>query len=339
MPHRSDFEYRLPEELIAQFPSERREDSRLMVLNRATGDISHQRFHELPALLLPDDLLVLNDTRVLPARLRATKPNGTAIEILLLQPVDAACWEALIRPARRCPPGTRLILEQGRFEAVVETVGELGKRILRFSPGGSRFWAELDRLGQVPLPPYIRRAATDEDRHRYQTVFARQTGSVAAPTAGLHFTDALLARIRHCKITLHVGYGTFRPLEAERIEDHRMDAEPFTLAADAAAAIRGQQDSGKRVIAVGTTTTRTLEHVAQAHGKIVEASGTTDLFIYPGFRFTAIDGLVTNFHLPGSTLLLLVSAFAGTELIRCAYETAVRERYRFYSYGDAMLIL
>jgi len=339
VPHRSDFEYHLPEELIAQFPSERREDSRLMVIHRVTGEISHHRFHELPDLLLPEDLLVLNDTRVLPARLGATKPNGTAIEILLLQPVDAGNWEALLRPARRCPPGTRLILDEGKFEAVVEGVGALGKRILRFSPGGSGFWAELERLGQVPLPPYIRRAATEEDRRRYQTVFAEQTGSVAAPTAGLHFTDAILGRIRHCRITLHVGYGTFRPLEAERIEDHRMDAEPFTLPADAASAIGSQREAGNRVIAVGTTTTRTLEHVIKTHGRIVEASGATDLFIYPGFQFQAIEGLITNFHLPGSTLLLLVSAFAGTELTRHAYETAVRERYRFYSYGDAMLIL
>jgi S-adenosylmethionine:tRNA ribosyltransferase-isomerase len=339
VPQRSDFEYHLPEELIAQFPSERREDSRLMVIDRGTGEISHHRFHELPDRLLPDDLLVLNDTRVLPARLRATKPNGTAIEILLLQPVDAACWEALIRPARRCPPGTRLILDEGKFEAAVEGVGALGKRLLRFSPEGSGFWAELERLGQVPLPPYIRRAATEEDRRRYQTVFAEQAGSVAAPTAGLHFTDAILRRIRHCRITLHVGYGTFRPLEAERIEDHRMDAEAFILPADAASAIGSQQEAGNRVIAVGTTTTRTLEHVIRTHGKIVEASGTTDLFIYPGFQFRAIDGLITNFHLPGSTLLLLVSAFAGTDLTRHAYETAVRERYRFYSYGDAMLIL
>jgi S-adenosylmethionine:tRNA ribosyltransferase-isomerase len=309
-----------------------------MLVNRETGAISHCQFHELPSLLLPEDLLVLNDTRVLPARLWAAKPNGTRIEVLLLQPIDEIRWEALIRPARRCPPGTRLIFEEGKFEAVVEEVGVLGKRTLRFIVT-SEFWSDLERVGQIPLPPYIRRPATELDRLRYQTVFARQSGSVAAPTAGLHFTDALLRRIRHCKITLHVGYGTFRPLEAENIEEHQMDPEPFSVAGDAATTIQAQLDSGKRVIAVGTTTTRTLEHLARIQGRIIESSGMTDLYIYPGFRFNVISGLLTNFHLPGSTLLLLVSAFAGLELTRNAYQVAVDEGYRFYSYGDAMLLL
>ncbi len=310
-----------------------------MIVERSTGLIRHRTFRELPEILGPEDLVVLNDTRVFPARLIGHKRTGGQIEVLLLRQLGDRRWEALVRPARRCPPGTRLIFEEDRFEATAQEGGQPEKRRLEFSWASAEFEDWLFRLGKVPLPPYIQRPEDETDRKRYQTVYARQTGSVAAPTAGLHFTPELLAQLDHCQITLHVGYGTFRPVQSETIEEHRMDPEHYSIGESSARAIRNRKDSGGRIVAVGTTTTRTLEHVALEKGHIAAGEGSTDLFIYPGFRFQAVDALITNFHLPGSTLLMLVAAFAGREIVRRAYEEAVREEYRFYSYGDAMLII
>jgi S-adenosylmethionine:tRNA ribosyltransferase-isomerase len=334
-----EFQYELPARLIAQHPSSERDQSRLMVIDRAAGSIDHRTFRELPEILRADDLVVLNNTRVFPARLAGRKSTGGRIEILLLRQIGLQRWESLVRPARRCPPGTRLVFEAGRFEAVVQEAGQPEKRQLEFfcEPGEFREW--LYRLGQVPLPPYIQRPNEEMDRERYQTVYAARMGSVAAPTAGLHFTRKLLDRLNHTEITLHVGYGTFRPVQCETIEDHRMDPERYSVEKRSAEWIRRQKDSGGRIVAVGTTTTRVLEHIAREHGRIEAGDGSTDLFIYPGFHFQTIDALITNFHLPGSTLLMLVAAFGGKELMSEAYEVAVREEYRFYSYGDAMLIV
>ncbi len=334
-----DFQYELPPGLIAQHPSSRRDQSRLMVVDRTNGSILHRTFRELPELLRTDDLVVLNDTRVFPARLTGRKSTGGRIEVLLLRQLSSRRWEALVRPARRCPPGTRLVFEEGCLGAVVQESGQPEKRQLEFHWESGEFPDWLSRLGQVPLPPYIQRPNEEMDRERYQTVFAARTGSVAAPTAGLHFTRELLGRLNHCEITLHVGYGTFRPVQSDRIEEHRMDAEVYSVGQEAAERIRAERDSGGRIVAVGTTTTRVLEHLMLEHGRIEAEDGSTDLFIYPGFRFQAVDALITNFHLPGSTLLMLVAAFGGKELMDEAYEVAVREEYRFYSYGDAMLIV
>ncbi|UCF36666.1 MAG: tRNA preQ1(34) S-adenosylmethionine ribosyltransferase-isomerase QueA [Acidobacteriota bacterium] len=338
----SDFEYDLPPDLIAQHPAERRDLSRLMVVDRASGKIEHSQFSELPSFLRPDDLLVLNNTKVLPARLFGRKADtGARIEVLLLTEQKTHVWEALVRPARRLRPGSRIVFEEGTLEAVVEEGTSPEKRILAFTVRGD-FLESLGRVGHIPLPPYIRRPSAEwesVDRERYQTVYARTARSVAAPTAGLHFTRGLLQKLNFCEVTLHVGYGTFKPVTVEEVEAHQMDAEFFTIEESSAKQIQEQIEANRRVIAVGTTATRTLEHVAQRAGRIDSQSGWTNLYIYPGFQFRAIGGLITNFHLPGSTLLLLVSAFAGRELVRRAYEEAVAERYRFYSYGDAMLIL
>lgn len=339
----SDFQFDLPQELIAQTPAEKRDASRLMVVHRDTGTIEHRQFRDLPEYVLPGDLFVINNTKVFPARLFGTKQGGTArIETLLLKQAGKDAWESLVKPAKRVPPGSRIVFAAGEFEAEVEESPDPSKRVLRFEYAGD-FMSWLNRLGRIPLPPYIRRD-TDGfeilDRERYQTVYARQAQSVAAPTAGLHFTPELLTCIPHCEITLHVGYGTFKPLSAENIEDHKMDSEHYQISAETARRIEAHRRPGSRVFAVGTTSTRTLEHVCRVNaGRIVEDSGWTDLYIYPGFEFQVVQGLVTNFHLPGSTLLLLVSALAGTELVREAYATAIEQRYRFYSYGDAMLIL
>jgi S-adenosylmethionine:tRNA ribosyltransferase-isomerase len=336
----STFDYHLPEELIAQHPAARRDESRLMVVSRQNGSLAHESFCDLPRILRSDDLAVLNNTRVFPARLygkRLGKPGW--VEILLVKEVKELVWEALVRPGRKAPPGTRLVFQPGVLEADVAAVNEM-TRTLRFSCPGS-FWDAVERFGRVPLPPYIRRSESGddlEDRERYQTVVARVRGSVAAPTAGLHFTPQILQKIDHREITLHVGYGTFKPIKAPRVEDHVMEPEYYDIDEETASGIRQQQGRG-RVIAVGTTVTRTLEHVFATRGGIFAGSGSTNLYIYPGFQFRAIDGLITNFHLPKSTLLLLVSAFAGEELIRQAYSEAVKHGYRFYSYGDAMLIL
>lgn len=339
----SDFDYALPPELIAQRPVEKRDESRLMVVERQTGSLRHMRFRDLERFLSPADLLVLNNTRVFPARLYGRR-NGysESIEVLLLRRCEGDIWEALVRPGKKAKPGQRLVFDDdGRFEAVVLNSLPEGARELRFEYDGE-FWDWIERCGKTPLPPYIRRQVQEpeeSDRRRYQTVFARVTGSIAAPTAGLHFTAEMLDRLPHCEITLHVGYGTFKPVRAEQVEEHRIQPEFYEVASEAAERLNRSRAAGGRMIAVGTTTTRVLEHLMARHGEIKAECGWTDLFIYPGFSFKAVDALVTNFHLPKSTLLLLVCAFAGKELIDKAYQEAIQQGYRFYSYGDAMLIL
>lgn len=337
-----DFDYELPPDLIAQEPVTPRDASRLMVVRRESGRIEHRIFRDLPQYLRPEDVLVLNDTRVLPARLLGVRPGtGGHVELLLLRRLDASRWEVLARPGRRVRPGSTVSFGDGGLLATVLETTESGGRIVEFQYEGV-FEEVLDQLGQIPLPPYITRAL--EERERYQTVYSREKGSAAAPTAGLHFTPELLDRVRGAGIetlflTLHVGLGTFRPVQVERIEEHRMHAEYYSVSRETAAAINLRRSSGGRVVAVGTTTTRTLESAARAGGEILPGSGWTDIFIYPGYRFKAVDALVTNFHLPRSTLLMLVSAFAGRDLMLEAYREAIREKYRFFSFGDAMLIL
>jgi S-adenosylmethionine:tRNA ribosyltransferase-isomerase len=338
----ADLEYELPPELIAQRPTEVRGDSRLMVLERESKRIEHCDFSELPNRTNPEDLFVLNNTRVFPARLFGKKQGlERKIEVLLLKEVGELVWEALVRPARRVPPGTELLFDEKGLSAQVQDGPDPSKRILRFRCQGD-FWNWVQELGQTPLPPYIKRSGSELeklDRERYQTVYAKEALSVAAPTAGLHFRTEILRKIRSCQITLHVGYGTFKPVSTDRLEDHAMESEFYSIEEDSAQQINRHQESGRRTIAVGTTTTRALEHIVSTKGRVVKGSGTTDLFIYPGYRFQAIQGLLTNFHLPGSTLLALVFAFAGKEFIRRAYREAIEKQYRFYSYGDAMLIL
>lgn len=338
----SDFDYELPEDLIAQQPVEPRDAARLLVVDRETGRLEHRRFRDLPRYLTAGDVLVLNDTRVIPARLFGLKePTGGRVEVLLLERREPDVWEALVRPGRRVPAGSRVAFGQGGLRAVVLDRTEAGGRLLRFEPAG-----ELDRrlgeLGQMPLPPYIRAPLCDPER--YQTVYARQEGSAAAPTAGLHFTPALLRQVADhgvqvAYLTLHVGLGTFRPVQVERIEEHTMHAEYYAVPEATAAAVNKARRDGRRVVAVGTTVARTLEAAAGDDGAVRAGEGRTDLFIYPGYRWKVVDGLVTNFHLPRSTLLMLVSAFLGRERTLAAYEEAVRQRYRFFSFGDAMLIL
>lgn len=332
-----DFDYELPPESIAQQPSPRGE-SRLLVLDRE-GAERHRRVRDLPELLRPGDLLVLNNTRVIPARLFGRRPGGGQIEILLTGKAGEQEWDALVKPGRRARPGTVIELDAGLTAEVIEKE-ESGRHRLRFSEPVE---PHLDRLGHVPLPPYIQRPDDAADRERYQTVYARHPGAIAAPTAGLHFSAELLqeiaaAGIETAEVTLHVGLGTFKPVSVEQIEEHRMDRERYEVPEAAAEAIRRARGRGGRVVAVGTTVVRTLESAAIAGGgEVLPGSGSTELFITPGFRFQAVDVLLTNFHLPRSTLLMLVSAFAGRERILAAYEEAVREGYRFYSYGDAML--
>lgn len=332
----SDFDYPLPADLIAQEPLADRAAARMLVLHRVTGRLEDRVFLDFPDYLGPGDCVVVNNTRVFPARLYARRPSGPArIEVLLTRghPDDPAVWDALVRPGRKVGIGTRLIFPEG-LQAEILGRGEYGERTLRFS-GAADLAAALDRLGHVPLPPYIRRPDAAADRDHYQTVFARRRGSIAAPTAGLHFTPEILARLPALvELTLHVGLGTFQALRTETVEEHHMHREWFEIGAEAAAAIR----AARRVVAVGTTSVRTLEHVARS-GPVEAASGETDIFIYPGFDFRVTGALLTNFHLPRSTLLMLVSAFAGRELVLEAYRHAVRERYRFYSYGDCMLAL
>lgn len=337
------FDYELPEELIAQEPVEPRDSSRLMVLFRRDGRIEHHRFSELPAYLRQPDLLVVNNTRVIPARLIGKVSGGGSVELLLIKRMeaeDSSRWEALARPGRRVRPGRQLYFGDGKLTAtVLEDAGE-GRRLVEFH---SREPVEdlLRTLGVVPLPPYIRRPAPME---RYQTVYSRYEGSVAAPTAGLHFTPELLGTIRRqgvdlAEVVLHVGPGTFRPVRSDTVEDHRMDAEYYRVPPEAAERLRACRSAGGRVVAVGTTVVRTLETMASKHDGIAADEGWADLFIYPGFSFRLADAMVTNFHLPRSTLLMLVCAFAGRDLVLRAYRIAVEEGYRFYSFGDAMLIL
>ena len=337
---KSDFYYDLPEELIAQNPLKQRDASRLMLLDKKSGAMEHRHFYELPQFLQPGDCLVLNDSRVLPARLIGQRASGGGVELVLLRDLGDDCWECLSRPGRKTRPGTELFFGNGELSAVVEQVAEGGNRIVRFRYQGI-FLEILERLGKMPLPPYIK--AELEDSERYQTVYSRELGSAAAPTAGLHFTPELLDEIREmgvqiCTVTLHVGLGTFRPVKEEEIEDHPMHSEFCMIPESTAEIINRTKRSGHRVIAVGTTSCRTLESFAREDGTLEASSGWTDIFIYPGYRFRCIDALVTNFHLPESTLIMLVSALAGREHILDAYREAVREKYRFFSFGDAMFI-
>jgi S-adenosylmethionine:tRNA ribosyltransferase-isomerase len=332
--------YDLPEELIAQTPMERRDASRLLVLDKKTGQMEHRHFYDLKEYLRPGDCLVLNDSRVIPARLFGTRPTGGAVEVVLLKDLGDNRWECLSRPGKKMRPGTQVTFGDGELTAVVEDVVEGGNRILRFTYEGI-FLEILEKLGRMPLPPYIK--VQLDDPERYQTVYAREPGSAAAPTAGLHFTRELLEDIRAMGVdvefvTLHVGLGTFRPVQVEDVENHEMHSEFCTVPEKTAAAIRKAKASGNRVIAVGTTSCRTLESFTAPDGTITAASGWTNIFIYPGYRFKCIDALVTNFHLPGSTLVMLVSALAGKENIMSAYKEAVDQRYRFFSFGDAMFI-
>ncbi|BBW95453.1 tRNA preQ1(34) S-adenosylmethionine ribosyltransferase-isomerase QueA [Geobacillus sp. FSL W8-0032] len=337
------FDFHLPEELIAQTPLPDRAASRLMVLDKRTGAIRHETFRNMISYLNPGDCLVLNDTRVMPARLYGEKAEtGGTVEVLLLKQLDGDRWETLVKPGKRVKPGTKLTFGGGKLEAVCLDTLEHGGRVLEFSYDGL-FYEVLAELGEMPLPPYIKEKLDDPER--YQTVYAREIGSAAAPTAGLHFTEELLDAIREkgvqiVFITLHVGLGTFRPVQVDDVEKHDMHAEFYQMSEETAETLNRVREQGGRIIAVGTTSTRTLETIAGRHaGRFVAESGWTDIFIYPGYEFKGIDGLVTNFHLPKSTLIMLVSALAGREHILHAYEVAVQERYRFFSFGDAMLII
>jgi S-adenosylmethionine:tRNA ribosyltransferase-isomerase len=341
----SAFDYRLPREAIAQQPLPRRDDSRLMLLERRTGAVRHHVFRDLPDLLSPGDLLVVNRSRVFPARLLGRRATGGSVEILLLRPQEAGVWEALVRPGARLRPGTRVDISEGLC-AWVESgpQGSSGARLLRLEARDGDVAGAVERLGTTPLPPYIKRAATDADRDRYQTVYARESGSVAAPTAGLHFTSELLACLEErgidvAELVLHVGPGTFLPVRVDRVEEHRVDPEPYVVPEAAAAAVDRTRAGGGRVVAVGTTSARVLETVARDDGTLVAGSGETGLTIVPPFRFRTVDALLTNFHLPRSSLLMLVCAFGGREYVLRAYDQAVRSGYRFYSYGDAMLLV
>jgi len=334
----SDFYYDLPQELIAQTPAEPRDSSRLLVLSPA-GEIGHRVFRDITDYLRPGDVLVVNDTRVLPARLLGRTATGGAMEFLLLKRLDIARWEVLVKPGKKARVGSAVAFGDGRLRAAVESVTEDGGRVVRFDWEGV-FEQVLDALGQMPLPPYITQKL--EDRERYQTVYARQDGSAAAPTAGLHFTKELLGRIEEMgvqivPILLHVGLGTFRPVKAEDVSQHRMHSEYYEITPEAARAVNEARARGGRVVCTGTTSVRTLESNAR-DGKVTAGTGWTGIFITPGFRFQITDLLITNFHLPCSTLMMLVSAFCGRERILTAYETAVRQRYRFFSFGDAMLL-
>ncbi|ASS98722.1 S-adenosylmethionine:tRNA ribosyltransferase-isomerase [Geobacillus thermocatenulatus] len=337
------FDFHLPEELIAQTPLPDRAASRLMVLDKRTGAIRHETFRNIISYLNPGDCLVLNDTRVMPARLYGEKEEtGGTAEVLLLKQLDGDRWETLVKPGKRVKPGTKLTFGEGKLEAVCLDTLEHGGRVLEFSYDGL-FYEVLAELGEMPLPPYIKEKLDDPER--YQTVYAREIGSAAAPTAGLHFTEELLDAIREkgvhiVFITLHVGLGTFRPVQVDDVEKHDMHAEFYQMSEETAETLNRVREQGGRIIAVGTTSTRTLETIAGKHnGRFVAESGWTDIFIYPGYEFKGIDGLVTNFHLPKSTLIMLVSALAGRENILHAYQVAVKERYRFFSFGDAMLII
>lgn len=336
-----DFDFHLPEELIAQTPLENRSESRLMVLDKEQGSIEHYRFKHIVDFLNEGDCLVLNDTRVLPARLFGQKQDtGANIEVLLLKQEDGDQWETLVKPAKRIRVGTEIIFGDGKLRATCVGLKDHGGRILEFHYDGI-FYEVLDELGEMPLPPYIRERLDEQDR--YQTVFARERGSAAAPTAGLHFTEELLEELKakgvHIAfITLHVGLGTFRPVSVDKIEEHDMHAEFYQVSEGTARLLNEVRENGGRIITVGTTSTRTLETISSKHGRFVEENGWTNIFIYPGYEFKGIDGLITNFHLPKSTLIMLVSALAGRENVLHAYETAVKEQYRFFSFGDAMFI-
>ena len=336
-----DFWYELPEELIAQTPLEQRDASRLLVLDRVSGEINHRHFYDVIDYLKPGDCLVMNDSRVLPARLLGHRPTGGAVEVLLLRDLGDKKWECLCKPGRKMQPGNEVIFGDGELTATVLEVREDGNRVVEFYYEGI-FLEVLERLGKMPLPPYIKAELSNQER--YQTVYSKEVGSAAAPTAGLHWTPELLekARERGVKlafVTLHVGLGTFRPVKAEEISEHHMHAELCMLSQETADILNETKRAGGRVICVGTTSCRTLESLVNEDGTFEAKSKWTEIFIFPGYTFKAMDGLITNFHLPESTLVMLVSAFAGREHVLTAYEEAVRERYRFFSFGDAMCIL
>ncbi len=337
----SDFYYELPEELIAQTPVEPRNSSRLMVLPRNGGEIKHKHFYDLPEFLKPGDCLVLNNTRVLPARLYGTREDtGAVVEFVLLRQHGNKLWECLAGPGKKAKTGYKFRFSD-KLTATVTDVLEDGNRMIEFACEGD-FFAVLDEVGQMPLPPYIKEKL--KDKERYQTVYSKDAGSAAAPTAGLHFTKEMLESIKAmgvniAYVTLHVGLGTFRPVKVEDVTQHKMHTEHYYIPEEAAKTINETRKNGGRVICVGTTSCRTVESCAKKYGEIKECSGDTDIFIYPGFEFKCMDGLITNFHLPESTLIMLVSAFAGYDNVMNAYNTAVKERYRFFSFGDAMLIL
>ena len=349
----ADFDFTLPDELIAQHPAPSRDGSRMMLIHRETGKREHFRFRDLPDILNPKHFLVVNETRVFPARLRARRPGkNEEIEILLLREESHGRWLALTKPGRKTPLGQRLQI--GGITAVVAVITESGNRVIEFEGFEGDLFEVFEKIGEPPTPPYIRRNDSlkyskdaEEDRLRYQTVYARQSGSVAAPTAGLHFTEEVLQRLYAknvpvCKILLHVGYGTFKPIRTEEVEEHKMEPEFYSVDAENAVRIRTLKDQGRDLVAVGTTSARCLEYLALARNEYSfdrEVSGYCNLFIYPGFEFKALNGLITNFHLPKSTLFMLVSAFAGRELMLDCYREAISRGYRFYSYGDCMLIL
>lgn len=339
---KSDFYFDLPEELIAQDPLEDRSSSRLLVLDKETGETSHHIFKEVINYLNPGDCLVLNNTKVIPARLIGHKEDtGAAIEVLLLKRKENDIWETLVKPGKKCKPGTKIVFGEGLLHATVLETVEDGNRLIRFSYEGI-FEEILDRLGEMPLPPYITHKL--QDKNRYQTVYAKYEGSAAAPTAGLHFTKELLRQIEEkgidiAYVTLHVGLGTFRPVKVDNILEHHMHSEFYQVTKEAADKINKAKREGHRVICVGTTSCRTVESAADENGMVKEGCDNTEIFIYPGYKFKVLDALITNFHLPESTLVMLVSALAGREHILNAYEEAIREKYRFFSFGDAMLII
>ena len=336
-----DFYYDLPEELIAQTPLKDRDTSRLMVLDRKTGKVSHKHFYDIIDYLIPGDCLVLNDSRVLPARLLGHRPTGGAVELLLLRDLGDGQWECLAKPGKKCTEGQEVIFGDGELTATVTAVQDDGNRVVKFHYEGI-FLEVLERLGKMPLPPYIK--AELQDQERYQTVYSKEVGSAAAPTAGLHFTEELLQKLRDkgvktAFVTLHVGLGTFRPVKAENILEHHMHAELCMINSETSDVLNETKRQGGRIICVGTTSCRTLESLVNDDGSFEAKSKWTEIFIYPGYKFKAMNGLITNFHLPESTLVMLVSAFAGRENVLQAYEEAVKERYRFFSFGDAMTIL
>lgn len=336
-----DFYYELPQELIAQTPLKDRTASRLLVLDRKSGEIEHRRFRDITEYLRPGDCLVMNNTRVIPARLYGVKEDtGGKIEFLLLKRIDLDTWEIILKPGKRGIKGARFVFGDGALRAEITDVKPDGNRIVRFEYEG--VWEELlDKLGEMPLPPYIKEKLTDKER--YQTVYSKIEGSAAAPTAGLHFTEELLEKIKDMGVntaylTLHVGLGTFRPVSVENVEEHVMHSEYYEINEETAELINRTRENGGRIVAVGTTSVRTLETAADGDGRLKAESGNTDIFIYPGYKFKAVDALITNFHLPESTLLMLISAFAGKDKVFKAYEEAVKDKYRFFSFGDAMFI-
>jgi len=337
----SEFDFHLPDELIAQEPISPRDMSRLLVLDKEKHLMEHKKFYQLTEVLQEGDLLVLNQTKVMPARLLGVKDTGANIEVVLLKRIKGDSWECLVRPGKQLQEGTKVFFGDGELQGEIVEHTDSGGRIVHFTYQGI-FEEVLDRLGEMPLPPYIQKKL--EDKNRYQTVYAKEEGSAAAPTAGLHFTEELFEKLKNkgvhtAFLTLHIGLGTFRPVKSENVEEHKMHSEYYSLSKETADLINQTKDMGRKVVAVGTTCIRTLETIGDAEGRVQESSGWTDIFIYPGYKFKVVDAVITNFHLPKSSLIMLISAFAGTDFVKDAYRVAVEEKYRFYSFGDAMIIL